>query len=445
MVEFTTNATRIAQLCYYDESLNSWIPVSSGDPLPVSGVVSITGGGSSGTIEAVVVEHAIDTSDYDLNSSAFSFSTNIIYDYILDSLELNFTSEAFKTVTISSSDGTILWGGSLDTSLNNLGYNTPAKSINLLFNQAFNANENITVGVTQTTIPCLMDCVLKIKRGSALSPEGIKFLDPDNSAYGIARVGNRPRVSSVDYTIDIATGNIANHTVLRGFGERESVAVVTNGDDVWRGTNTTIPIPSSAGEQMTIVSSSPQDSSANTGVRAVEIHYLDSTGNVQIENIFLNGTTTINTMATNITFVNELHATDVGTNGVAVGDITIYKIGEATRVYNLIKAGGNMSLSCIRKIPSGMKYFISSFSASCTGNKPTAVRLRSTSHETTVYDSSNPVFLFKDSAYLGEASDSKSYLPPIFIPGGTVIKATVWATQAGGNVSAAFNGWYEPA
>ena len=44
--------------------------------------------------------------------------------------------------------------------------------------------------------------------------EGVAFRDENDVAYGIKHVGNKPRVSSMDYLYDIAEGNIPNHMAL---------------------------------------------------------------------------------------------------------------------------------------------------------------------------------------------------------------------------------------
>lgn len=112
------------------------------------------------------VINAINEAAYDLNASAFSEVTAITYDYILDNIELNFSTAEVKTITVTSFNGTILWGGSVDTSSSNLGYNTIKKHFSLNFGMAFNDGENITVAVTQFGSAGTMDCILKIKKGN---------------------------------------------------------------------------------------------------------------------------------------------------------------------------------------------------------------------------------------------------------------------------------------
>lgn len=429
--------SKAASQLYYKDTDNTIIPVTDNHPLPVAG--------AGGVNNITLVVNAIDTRTYSLSGSEYSATTTINNDYILDSIDLRFSTAEAKTITISTTGGTILWGGSQDTSTTNLGYNTTAKNFNLVFDQAFDANQNLTVSVTPTSGACLLDCIVKIKReqSTILEVPAVKLVNVAGAAWGVEHIQNKIRTSTVDFRVDIAKGYIPGSSEFRGFGERVAVAVQSNGVDIWRGPTDLIPIPSHLGEQMAILSTSTQDVSGGTGVSQILLHYLDDAGMPQDLLVNLDGTNTVYTSVSNITFVNEMHTTIVGTNGVAVGDIKVHKIGDVNIVYNLIQGGGNMSLSCIRKIPTNKKYYITNFVASAAGNKPSAVRLRSTDHHGVLYDGASPVYIFKDSMFLGEATASRDYNPPIVISGGTIIKVSSWATQAGSNIAASFNGWYE--
>jgi hypothetical protein len=88
-----------------------------------------------------------------------------------------------------------------------------------------------------------------------------------------------------------------------------------------RGTTYTEP---SAAAQREIVSSSTNDSSAGTGARTVRITYYDGTmAGPFTEDVTMNGTTAVATVATNIRFVESLRTLTVGSNGSNVGTITL--------------------------------------------------------------------------------------------------------------------------
>lgn len=239
--------------------------------------------------------------------------------------------------------------------------------------------------------------------------------------------------------------DVAKLDELQAIGEREGVAATTNGEDVWRGTASQIPIPDQTnGEQMTVVSTSSNDTSGGSGVREVFIHYLDGDWNPASETVTMNGTTGVDTSATDIKFVQDIHSTKAGSNGVAAGDITIHQKGDASTVYDIIATGGNMSLTIQKMVPASNRYFIERWQTTASaGNKPVFIRLRSTDHHETLYDGGSPIFIFKDTATL-EAGGfhfrkwSTNYR--IQVPEKSVIKISVWADQDGANVSASFQG-----
>lgn len=116
--------------------------------------------------QGLSVDNAIDSLAFDLSAAAFNATTSITNDFIFDSILLNFSTAESKTITITGVDGTILWGGSVDTSSDNKGYATTAKNFNLCFGQAFNTGDNITVDITQTSGACSCDVILKVTQGS---------------------------------------------------------------------------------------------------------------------------------------------------------------------------------------------------------------------------------------------------------------------------------------
>ena len=86
---------------------------------------------------------------------------------------------------------------------------------------------------------------------------------------------------------------------------------------------------------MSVVSTSAQDGVAGTGTLTLDIHYIDPTGNAQSTVVTMNGTTAVDTGIL-MRFVQSIHAETIGTNGTAVGTISIHKTGTPTTVYNVI-------------------------------------------------------------------------------------------------------------
>jgi len=140
------------------------------------------------------------------------------------------------------------------------------------------------------------------------------------------------------FRTEVGKRTLAGWKPICGMGERESIGTTATGEDVWRGneltpaptSTVTVPTPAEAGEQMTIVSEGDADNGATaTGALTIRVCYLDAAGAEQEEDVTLDGTTPVNTVATDIRFVNDFHTVTVGSNGVAEGHIKIYKTGTA--------------------------------------------------------------------------------------------------------------------
>lgn len=255
-------------------------------------------------------------------------------------------------------------------------------------------------------------------------------------------IGDKARVVATDYIDQIGIG-IEGHDELHGFGDRYGASASSSGDDVWMGSSTTIPVPDqTVGEAMTVVSTSANDTLLGTGMQKFDIHGLDATGAEVSEIIDMAGTTPVNTVRTDWRFIQSIHAECVGSGGVTDGDITIYRTGDAARIYNLIDSGGNMSLSSARMVPAGKTLLITGWSCGATSDKDVVMRLRATStFENTLTD--GLFFLFKRTMALKNNSRYMPLRPPERIPALAIVKVTAWSTQAGGTVSGGWDGFIE--
>lgn len=80
-----------------------------------------------------------------------------------------------------------------------------------------------------------------------------------------------------------------------------------------------------ANAQRSIGSSSANDTSAGSGARTVEITYLTVTGTGPFtETVTLNGTSPVNTVATDICFIEKMVVATVGSGGTNDGEITLF-------------------------------------------------------------------------------------------------------------------------
>jgi len=240
-----------------------------------------------------------------------------------------------------------------------------------------------------------------------------------------------------DYLTEVNLGNVGGVTVMSAMGERYSMGTTTTGEDIWRGTATSVPIPAGIGVEMLVVSSSADDQFvAGTGVQTLHVDYLDSNGAQQQEIIEMDGITPVAMTASDIRFVNDMYAATVGTNGVAAGNITIYLLGSPTTIYNMIVLGGNKSLVPHRMVPLGKTLILKSWQATEAQGKRVAIRIRSTDMNGVFIPG---VFCFKGTAFIKNTATGDLPLN-IHIPALSIIKVSGWPVILGAETSCSWWG-----
>jgi hypothetical protein len=108
---------------------------------------------------------------------------------------------------------------------------------------------------------------------------------------------------------------------------------------------------------MQVVSTSANDTSAGTGAQQVTIDYLTDPASPTLftrfsEIVTLNGVAAVNTVATDISRIEHIRVSRVGTAGVAQGNISLQSVGGAT-TFELIPAGENINRTCVHFVPNG--------------------------------------------------------------------------------------------
>lgn len=258
--------------------------------------------------------------------------------------------------------------------------------------------------------------------------------------------GHHNMAHVVDYRTAIGLGKVSGHRVFRATGRRDALSAVVTGDDIWNGTATSLVYPNqTTGEQFSFISTSANDTAAGTNVQQIEIHGLRLGGLEAYEVITLNGNVApVNSTITDWIFAQYSHTqrTPSGTIGtVADGDISCYRTGDATRVYLVIKAGGNVSLNAQRMVPSDSSFYCEYIMATATSQKPISVRIRATCDYEGVLTPG--IFIFNEVFELdGSGIHMNMNIPRVFPPG-CIIKATAYSSQAGGTAAVSYGGWLE--
>lgn len=120
------------------------------------------------------------------------------------------------------------------------------------------------------------------------------------------------------------------------------------------------------GAQRSIVSTSALDTAAGNGARQVTISYLTTAFVLKQETVTLNGTTSVNTVNTDIAYLEAKQVTAVGSAKANAGTINILTgIGGAGTVWGSIAPGDNRTFWAHHYVPAGVTcYLLSIFGGS---------------------------------------------------------------------------------
>jgi hypothetical protein len=202
----------------------------------------------------------------------------------------------------------------------------------------------------------------------------------------------------------------------------------------------------SGGVQMTLVSTSAQDSAAGTGIRTLRFNYLDADLNPHSEIVTLNGVTPVVTVATNVRWVGDLAGLTFGSEKHAVGDIAVTNAG--TR-YKFLDLNARATRSTAFRVPAGKRLIVHSLFAGASSGSA-AAKVQASLVASVVGNLDGTVDRFEDSGLLFEQGtielqDGTTALADgalAALPAGAIIgfRAT---TDKAATVSAGFYGWLE--
>lgn len=276
--------------------------------------------------------------------------------------------------------------------------------------------------------------VLRAETGRMLDDNGVahNVIDPTSGF-----------VEKIDFLTQIARGKISEMEPISAYGQY----VATGGEVnhlIWP--DGVFNIPASSGVQMSIVSTSASDDNTpgGTGIRTIDIHYLDANLNPMIEAVALNGTTPVLTMATNIRFIQCVHILTAGSAKAAVGTINVTNSGI---IYSQIAAGGRRCSSTARMVPKGKKCYVQGAAAgSVSGTAAAGALLKISSTWFTDQDlTSQLIFVPFGSIGMQDTSVPYSFpLPAGPFPEGTIIAMEVSVDKAS-TITGNWFGWLENA
>lgn len=220
-----------------------------------------------------------------------------------------------------------------------------------------------------------------------------------------------------NYLLEVSRGNVRGAYPFSAYG-RVNLAAGSSGVLVQQIDGTTLNVPQSV--QMSIVSTSVEDSPTGTGARSVVMEYLDGDLNYSYEVISMNGTTPVLTNATDVRFINGFHMATFGSAREAVGTINVTNGGIT---YARITAGGRTNISSFRRVPAGKTLFIESFYAGATsGTAAAGVDINIvTTFINGIDNQESGVFFPHAGTSLQDISMSISFNKPFPVPEGQIV------------------------
>ena len=160
------------------------------------------------------------------------------------------------------------------------------------------------------------------------------------------------------FELQVSRGQIQGHRNVTVFGFNPDVD--TSQVSVWP-LPSLITFPSSA-LQMTVSSTSANDTAAGTGARTIVVQGLDANYNEVTETVTMNGQTAV-TMTTAMLRINYAYVATAGSGNSAAGDIYIgtgaVTSGVPATAYDIIKLDYNNTTTGSYTIPAGYKGYVS--------------------------------------------------------------------------------------
>lgn len=117
--------------------------------------------------------------------------------------------------------------------------------------------------------------------------------------------------------------------------------------------------PQGTNSQRSVKSTSTSDTAAGTGAQTVTINYLDTSFVSHSETVTLNGTTAVNTVGTNIAFIENMVVSTVGSGGGNAGTIQIFTAtAGGGSVWGSIAIGDNQTFWAHHYVPAGVTCYV---------------------------------------------------------------------------------------
>jgi len=183
-----------------------------------------------------------------------------------------------------------------------------------------------------------------------------------------------PSTAEIDFYLAVAKGDFTGYSNVSKFGYNPSVGS-GNYESIWEGSNA-YPWMSAA-DQLEVLSSDTDDTSAGTGARTVELQGLDSSWNSLTETVTMNGTSAVTTTGSFLRIFRARVVT-AGSSGRNEGTITIRDQDTSTTralITNGATDGNGQTLMAVYTIPAGKTGYIININISSKKDQEQTYRL----------------------------------------------------------------------
>jgi len=184
-----------------------------------------------------------------------------------------------------------------------------------------------------------------------------------------------PSSADIDFYLAVAKGDFTGYSNVSKFGRNPSVKSADY-ETLWDGSNL-YPWPTAA-ETLSVVSDDADDTSAGTGARTIEIQGLDSSWNVLIETVTMNGSTPVVTTGLFLR-VYRARVVTAGSSGTNEGTITFTNTTSSNVIAQISvdNSGFGQTLMACYTVPAGKTAYLISFDFSSAKDNEHTFRLLS--------------------------------------------------------------------
>ena len=183
-----------------------------------------------------------------------------------------------------------------------------------------------------------------------------------------------PGSAEIDFFLAVAKGDFTGYSNVSKFGYNPAVPSIAY-ESIWEGSNA---YPwQTVEDQLEVLSSSANDTSAGTGARTVELQGLDSSWNLLTETVIMNGTTAVTTTASFLRIFRARVVT-AGTSLRNEGDITIRDQDTSTTralITNGPTSSFGQTLMAVYTIPAGKTGYVVNINFSSAKDQEQEYRL----------------------------------------------------------------------